>query len=599
MVRSVNGVNVIGPHRPARNRPIRRYVVLGLLLLAVAAPAGFVVAGETRRPYLAMLTDGAATSLVPDLTGAPGAALPFRIQALPEAMRSPVDFAAGPSEQVVDGAKVARALRSISARHRVNFDSTYASAMGGFSARLTAAQRRALEADPAVAMVVPDFEVGLEDLAGLEAGGIRTTANPGVRVPAGIRRVGARQKTVTAQASRARANADVAIIDTGVQRDHPDLNVVGGYNCTSRNRDRWDDTHGHGTHVAGIVGALDNRIGVVGVAPGVRLWSVKVLGSNGRGFMSWIVCGIDWVTAQRQDGRRSRPMIEVANMSISFTLPGSQDRDCGELNRDSIHAAICRSVAGGTTYVVAAGNNSRNARRNRPGAYDEVITVSAMADFDGRGGGRGRGSCPYGVPERDDAFASFSNYGSDVDLIAPGRCVLSTYLRGRYAWMSGTSMAAPHVAGAAAIYRALYPRAKPQQVRLALRAVGTHDWRTQTDPDDAHEPAVWIGSFRAIPDFSVSTKRRRSTVAAGQEASVNVAVRRSGGFDEPVAISLESAPRGVKAAPFVVTEGGGSLLIDVSRWMLPGTYELELRAGSGDMVRTTRLQLHVAAPAGD
>ena len=118
---------------------------------------------------------------------------------------------------------------------------------------------------------------------GREAGGIRTTANPRGRVPAGIRRVGAQRNTLASVDGRdTRVNADVAIIDTGIERDHPDLNVAGGYNCTSRNRAKWDDVDGHGTHVAGIVGALDNHFGVVGVAPGVRLWSVKVLGPRGQ-----------------------------------------------------------------------------------------------------------------------------------------------------------------------------------------------------------------------------------------------------------------------------------------------------------------------------
>ena len=195
----------------------------------------------------------------------------------------------------------------------------------------------------------------------------------------------------------------------------------------------YNDLNGHGTHAAGTVcAAKDNNSGVVGVAPGAGLWAVRVLNSQGWGTWSSIMCGIDWVTARAGT-------IEVANMSLGG------DGAEGSCTDGGLHQAICASVATGVTYVVAAGNSAADARYFVPASYDEVITVSAIADFDGKPGGTGAPTCQTGF---DDTFASFSNYGQDVDLTAPGVCVLSTYRGNTTATMSGTSMASPHVAGA-------------------------------------------------------------------------------------------------------------------------------------------------------
>ena len=162
----------------------------------------------------------------------------------------------------------------------------------------------------------------------------------------GVRRVdGPRNTTAHIDGSDDRVNADVAIFDTGIDRSHPDLNVAGGYNCSSTNRAAWGDGNGHGTHVAGTVGALDNGSGVVGVAPGVRLWAVRILGSDGSGLISWYVCGMDWIAAQRDPTDPTRPLIEAVNMSVAKS--GSDDHNCGYTNKDAMHKAICRLVARG------------------------------------------------------------------------------------------------------------------------------------------------------------------------------------------------------------------------------------------------------------
>ena len=168
---------------------------------------------------------------------------------------------------------------------------------------------------------------------------------------------------------------------------------------------------------------------------------------NDAGSRSWsdVICGIDWVTA-------NAGQIEVANMSLGGG--GADDGNCGNTNSDAMHQAICGSVAAGVTYVGRRRQRQRQRRQPRPAAYDEVITVSALADFNGLPGGGAASTCRSDV---DDTFADFSNYGADVDIIAPGVCILSTWKSGGYNTIWGTSMATPHVAGAAALYKAINP----------------------------------------------------------------------------------------------------------------------------------------------
>jgi subtilisin len=357
----------------------------------------------------------------------------------------------------------------------------YRSALTGYAADLTPTALAALRADPRVVAVEADRPVA-------------TTAV----TPAGIDRIDA-DLSVTAGidgADRPRIDSDVAVLDTGIDKDHPDLNVAGGFNC-AKGRGH-DDPLGHGTHIAGIVGAIDDGSGVVGVAPGVRLWAVRVLDDEGRGTTRELLCGVDWLTGTRLDADPAND-IDVANLSLGGE--GGDDGHCGRADGDLLHQAICRSVAAGVTYVVAAGNDGADAAHYTPAAYDEVITVSALADSDGRPGGLGGPlSCR---DDADDTLANFSNHGSDIDLIAPGVCIMSTVpVHGRvpnttsgYGVLTGTSFAAPHVAGAAALWLAGHPGAGPAQVRQALVVAGSPDWDASEDLDGIKEPLLDVEPF--------------------------------------------------------------------------------------------------------
>jgi subtilisin family serine protease len=340
----------------------------------------------------------------------------------------------------------------------------YRAAIKGYSATLSGGAVRALRTDPLVDAVVEDREVHVAAQT----------------LPTGIDRIDGEASSTISGDGAGSVDADVAIIDTGIDPKHPDLNVVGGVGCNGKG---YDDRNGHGTHVAGIAAARDNSVGVVGVAPGARLWAVRVLNSRGSGSWSNVICGVDWVTAHAGT-------IDVANLSLGGA--GSDPAASGCSTSDPLHDAICRSVAAGVTYVAAAGNSSADAKDFVPAAYDEVITVSALADFDGQPGGGAAASCRADV---DDTLADFSNFGGDVDLIAPGVCITSTYRGGRYATLSGTSMASPHVAGAAALYRAAHPGASPAEVSSALRSAASLDWSGAGDPDGIHEPLLNVDAL--------------------------------------------------------------------------------------------------------
>ncbi|MCK4473819.1 S8 family peptidase [Candidatus Parcubacteria bacterium] len=228
----------------------------------------------------------------------------------------------------------------------------------------------------------------------------------------------------------------VAIIDSGIDLDHPDLNVVGGYNAIN-SRKSYNDDFRHGTHVAGIVAALDNEIGVIGTAPKVELYAVKVLNRRGIGFASDIIDGLQWCI---NNG------IQVVNMSIGSS--GSSQ---------SYHDAIIAAYKAEITIVAAAGNNGETGGNIVwPARWPETIAVSAT--------------------NINDKLAYFSSYGLEIDLAAPGQDINSTWNDGYYHLGSGTSMATPHVTGTVALVIASGKASTPDQVRQVLKESAENIW---------------------------------------------------------------------------------------------------------------------------
>ncbi len=259
-----------------------------------------------------------------------------------------------------------------------------------------------------------------------------TPVQPSQGLPWGVGRIDAELAWGTSRG----AGIDVAIIDTGIDKDHPDLqdNIKGGVNFVRTiwfkpaDPNAWDDDNGHGTHCAGIVAAVNNSIGVIGVAPSASLYAVKVLDKTGSGYVSDVVAGIEWAKAKG---------IKVISMSLGTSS-----------NVQSLYDACDAAYYTAGIVIVAAAGNEGGAI-SYPAAYYSVIAVTAT--------------------DGNDAIASFSNHGPEAELAAPGVNIYSTYKNGGYATMSGTSMACPHVSGTAALILSKNSDLLPPEVRGILQ----------------------------------------------------------------------------------------------------------------------------------
>ena len=283
---------------------------------------------------------------------------------------------------------------------------------------------------------------------------------------------------------------------------------------------------------------------------------------------------------------------------MSVAKSGRDDHNCGQTNHDPMHRAVCRLVGSGVTVVAAAGNNHFSASRLVPASYNEVITVSALADSDGRPGSRGGKACySWGSYDKDDTFANFSNYGSDVDLIAPGKCILST-VPGGYGFLSGTSMAAPHVTAAAALYKASRPTATPSQVRSALRAFGNHDWKQSTDPDGTHEPLLDVARIVLLGDFAMSAPSPSKVLGpAGGSFRIRVEAIRAEDVPDPISLSVDpDSPLGASLSDTLLSgfsDSTSQLTVNVPAGTATGTYFVNVTGAIGGTTHTARVAIVV------
>jgi subtilisin family serine protease len=393
--------------------------------------------------------------------------------------------------QLKSGVSAAAAARA----HGVAADHVFGRALNGYAGFIPPGLLARVAADPQVEAIIPDRVVSIQAKPGGGGGGA------GQVVPEGVKRIGAAPGQLGTYTG---AGVGVAIVDTGIDLTHADLGApVAAFSAFGGSP---QDDQGHGTHVAGTVAALNNSRDVVGVAPGAKLYAVKVLNAQGSGTDSDIMAGLEWIA---NNAAQMSPPIKVANLSLG--RPGTLD------DNPALRAAFQNVVAAGVTVVVSAGNDcAAEVFQKVPATYPEVIAVASTTAVDG--------TSPYTTKIRKDTASYFTTDGafngaSGVTISAPGEDqenilrggrissvgILSTKLGGGTTRMSGTSMAAPHVTGVAALLHQKFGGLDAENVRLKLMAGADNPDAPLNSPtscytfDGDREGVVYAPSALAVP----------------------------------------------------------------------------------------------------
>ncbi|MEV6343290.1 S8 family serine peptidase [Actinoplanes sp. NPDC051851] len=448
-----------------------------------------------------------------------------------------------------DGAgDVAAQARALAGAQGGGVVRTYTHALRGFEATLTEQGARRLAADPAVASVTQNHLVHASDVGSW-----------------GLDRIDQRALPLDGAyaAPNDAAGVTAYIIDSGVNLTHTEFagRVRSGWDFVDGDADA-SDCLGHGTHVAGTVGGT-----TYGVAKDVQLVSVRVLDCAGSGSAATVIAGVDWVTADHAAGAPA-----VATMSL-----GGTGVYAAEIT------AVQKSIADGVTYAIAAGNDyGGDACGSTPAATPEAITVGAV--------------------EADDTRSDFSNIGSCVDVFAPGRDIVSAYVGDDTAThtYSGTSMATPHVAGAAALILADHPEYTPAQVATELLADATPD--AIPDPGTGSpNRLLYVDQATPADDYALAVATASGPITAGGTVTATVSAALTAGAAQQIALSASGLPAGVTAtfAPASITTGGTSTLtVATTAKTAAGTYHLLVLGTGTSATRAAYLTVTVAAAPG-